>query len=86
MEAATSKIISTHCDKFDDVTKWQMRRAHYFISFLLLNIHRLDRTDILSRSRTTDTRRQHKSKISEKLGRCGRQNMLPPYLKIWEWE
>ena len=25
-------------------------------------------------------------KISEKLGRCGRQNMLPPYLKIWEWE
>ena len=24
----------------------------------------------------------HKSKISEKLGRCGRQNMLPPYLEI----
>ena len=24
--------------------------------------------------------------ISENLGRCGRQNMLPPYLKIWEWE
>ena len=20
------------------------------------------------------------------MGRCGRQNMLPPYLKIWEWE
>ena len=20
------------------------------------------------------------------LGRCGRQNMLPPYLRIWDWE
>ena len=39
-----------------------------------------------ARSRTTDTQWRHKSKISEKLGRCGRQNMLPPYLKIWEWE
>ena len=28
----------------------------------------------------------HKSKISEKLGQSGRQNMLRPYLKIWEWE
>ena len=37
-------------------------------------------------TRTTDTQWRHKSKISEKLGRCGRQNMLPPYLKIWEWE
>ena len=35
---------------------------------------------------TTDTQWRHKSKISEKLGRCGRQNMLPAYLKIWEWE
>ena len=25
---------------------------------------------------------RHKSKISEKLGRCGRQNKLRPYLKI----
>ena len=24
------------------------------------------------------------SKISEKLGRCGRQNMLWAYLKIWD--
>ena len=32
--------------------------------------------------RTTDTQRRH----SENLGRCGRQNMLRPYLKIWEWE
>ena len=37
-------------------------------------------------SRTTDTQWRHKSKKSEKLGRCGRQNMLRPYLKIWEWE
>ena len=37
-------------------------------------------------ARTTDTQWQHKSNISEKLGRYGRQNMLPPYLKIWEWE
>ena len=36
--------------------------------------------------RTTDTQWRHKSNISEKMGRCGRQNMLPPYLKIWEWE
>ena len=27
-----------------------------------------------------------KWKIFEKLGRCGKQNMLWPYLKIWEWE
>ena len=37
------------------------------------------------RARTTDTQWRHKSKISENLGRCGRQNMLPPYLKIWDW-
>ena len=29
---------------------------------------------------------RYTSKISEKLGRCGRQNMLWPYLKIWEPE
>ena len=34
-----------------------------------------------SQSRTTDTQWMHKSKISEKLGRCGRQNMLRSYLK-----
>ena len=33
-----------------------------------------------------DPQWKQKSKISEKLGRCGRQNMLQPYLKIWEWE
>ena len=31
-----------------------------------------------------DTQWRHKSNISEKLGRCGRQNMLLPYLKIWD--
>ena len=36
--------------------------------------------------RTTDTQWRHKSKKSKNLGRCGRQNMLPLYLKIWEWE
>ena len=38
------------------------------------------------RPRTTDTEWRHKSKKSENLGRWGRQNMLRPYLKIWEWE
>ena len=37
-------------------------------------------------SRTTDTQWRQKSKISEKLGWCGRQNMLRSYLKTWEWE
>ena len=36
--------------------------------------------------RTTDTQWRHKSKISESLGRCGRQNMLRLYLKIWDWD
>ena len=39
-----------------------------------------------SAPRTTDTQWRHKSNKSENLGRCGRQNMLWPYLKIWEWE
>ena len=29
---------------------------------------------------------KHKSKKSEILGRCGSQNMLRPYLKIWDWD
>ena len=36
--------------------------------------------------RTRDTQWRHKSKKSEILGRCGRQNMLRPYLKIWDWD
>jgi hypothetical protein len=35
-----------------------------------------------SESRTTDTKWRHKSELSEILGRCGRLNMLWPYLKI----
>jgi hypothetical protein len=38
------------------------------------------------KTRTTDTQWRHKSKKSENLGRCGRQNILWPYLKVWEWE
>ena len=37
-----------------------------------------------SGSRTTDTQWRHKSKKSEILGRCGKQNMLRPYLKNWD--
>ena len=37
-------------------------------------------------SRTRDTQWRHKSKKFEKLGRYGRQNMLRPYLKIWDWD
>ena len=40
----------------------------------------------VSKSRSTDTQWRHKSIISEKLGWCGRQNMLRPYLKIWDWD
>ena len=32
------------------------------------------------------TPNEGKSKISEKLGRCGRQTVLRPYLKIWDWD
>ena len=37
-------------------------------------------------ARTPDTQWRHKSKKSENLGRCGRQNMLRQYLKIWDWD
>ena len=40
----------------------------------------------LVQSRTTNTQWRQKTKISEKLGRCGIQNMLPPHLKIWDWD
>ena len=39
---------------------------------------------LCQKSQTTDTQWRHKSKISEKLGRFVRQNMLWPYLKLWE--
>ena len=37
-----------------------------------------------NKPRTTDTQWRHKSKISEKLGICGWQNMLRLSLKIWD--
>ena len=37
-------------------------------------------------SRTTDTQWRHKSKESENLGQCGRQNMLWAYLNTWDWD
>ena len=40
----------------------------------------------LMRARTMETQCRHKSKKSENLGRSGRQNMLRPYQKIWNWD
>ena len=44
----------------------------------------LSRSNQLNKPRTTDTQWRHKSKISEKLGICGWQNMLRLSLKIWD--
>jgi hypothetical protein len=55
-------------------------------TFFSQNKLKLTKLMSCSRARTTDTQWRHKSKISEKLGRCGRQNMLWPYLKIWDWD
>ena len=44
---------------------------------------------VLKRLLGFDTQWRHKSKKSEKsekLGQSGRQNMLRPYLKIWDWD
>ena len=62
------------------VSKWITR-----ITEVLTTILELQTTTMVS-PRTTDTQWRLKSKISEKLGQCGRQNMLPPYLKIWDWD
>ena len=35
---------------------------------------------------STDTQWRQKLKKSDNVGQCGRQNMLLPCLKIWEWE
>ena len=37
-------------------------------------------------TRTTDTQWRHKSKKSESFGRYGKQNILRPYLTIWDWD
>jgi hypothetical protein len=41
---------------------------------------------ISSNPRTTDTKWRHKSKLSEKLGWCGRQDMLRLSLRILDWD
>ena len=80
--------VQTQCRLSTDSiqTQYRLSRDDVFFrklkKYLSLNApHRL-----FSESWTTDTQWRLKSKISEKLGRCGRQNMLPQYLKIWEWE
>ena len=42
--------------------------------------------DFLLYSRDFERLSRHKSKKSEILGRCGRRNMVRPYLKIWDWD
>ena len=51
------------------------------VSAVLLNVL-LDSDEIGHQPPTTDTQWRHKSEM----GRCGRQNMLWPYLKIWDWD
>ena len=51
----------------------------------LVQNQNVESTEIVSHvlgTQTTDTQCRHKSKISEKLSLCGRQNMLRPYLKF----
>ena len=57
-----------------------------FFKVLFLFFWANDDTGSLSGPRTTDTQWRHNSKKCENLGQCGRQNMLRPYLKMWEWE
>ena len=48
-----------------------------------VNLRLFDQCD---NTRTTDTHQRHNSKKSEKLGQCGKQNMLLPNRKIWDWD
>ena len=57
-------------------------KMHYITSFSFNNTTSLQ--SLLPR--TTDTQWRYESKISEKLGRYGRQNILWLYLKIWDWD
>ena len=70
----SSKLVSIHFNvtQFDRITVFESK------SMQLKEGRR-------PRARTTDTQwRRHKSKKSEKFGGCGKQNMLRPYLKIWD--
>ena len=60
------------CQMVPKILGWSKAKPSCFNDLLLL--------------RTTDTKWRNKSKKSENLGRCCRQNMLQPYLNIWEWE
>ena len=69
------------------------RRPCTFISgkvcfFLIISkaLTKHEGPNCLLRSRTGNAQWMHKSKKSENLGRCGRQNMLRPYLIVWNWE
>ena len=63
-------------------------RLNCTLSFAPMSIKSVGKTWDLSslQARTMDTQWRNKSKISEKLGQCDRQNMLRPYLKIWDWD
>ena len=50
---------------------WSRKTTKYLHNLMLLSL-------------TTDTQWRYKSKKSEILGWCGRQNMIRPYLKIWD--
>ena len=52
-----------------------------------MNFFKPDMSNLKNHVQITDYGHPMKiSKISEKLGRCGRQNMPRPWLKIWEWD
>ena len=74
---STLKFIQKLKDDYKSGPVQQLKNLHTF---------KLWHNFCWAKSPTTDTQWRQKSKISEKLGRCGRQSMLPPYLKIWEWE
>ena len=60
----------------DQMTNFEFL-VYIFQSFDTLSIH-------FNQGLRTPNEGIHKTTISEKLGRCGRQNMLRPYLKIWD--
>ena len=57
-----------------------------FVSYTNYITRAGNRTPTSSNARTTDTQWRHKSKKSENFGRCSRQNMLRPYLKLCDWD
>ena len=80
------QMIARHLPDVDN-TWWMPAWLHDLttsiktVSAVLLNVL-LDSDEIGHQPPTTDTQWRHKSEM----GRCGRQNMLWPYLKIWDWD